>query len=390
MHRPILYGLEAAIDDAPFLTSKQFFERTGRNLGNLAFTFATASMLGDDVKGINWGTPVDELRGHGDLLVVSCANQLNPNLEMGKQADFVADADLPVVAIGLGAQSPTLDAAPVIPVGTLRWFDAMASRAIGDRPNIAVRGQYTLESLQRIGRGEQCVVLGCPSHLINPQIDLGRRIAARAAFPPKRVAVAAGFPWVPARQMVERMLADLATLTGGVYIVQAADQMLCLARGEFDALGRKALLRYRGFIRPQLSEAEFIAWCRHHMRAFPNVPAWLECLRTCDFAIGNRIHGVVLALQAGVPAVCITHDSRTLELCKTLCIPHMPMAQARQRGVNLYELEALFQFDPQAFDRRRRELVLGYRGFLADNEIPCSPELAACAAACDAVQQQSA
>ena len=40
---------------------------------------------------------------------------------------------------------------------------------------------------------------------------------------------------------------------------------------------------------------------------------WLEYLRDFDFATGTRLHGNVAALLAGVPAVLLAHDSRTLE-----------------------------------------------------------------------------
>ena len=48
---------------------------------------------------------------------------------------------------------------------------------------------------------------------------------------------------------------------------------------------------------------------------------WIEELSAYDFAYGTRIHGNIAALLAGTPAVVLAHDSRTLELCRSLRHP---------------------------------------------------------------------
>jgi hypothetical protein len=54
---------------------------------------------------------------------------------------------------------------------------------------------------------------------------------------------------------------------------------------------------------------------------------WIDELRGYDFAYGTRIHGNVAALLAGTPSVVLTHDSRTLELCRYFDIPHRPLTE---------------------------------------------------------------
>ena len=75
----------------------------------------------------------------------------------------------------------------------------------------------------------------------------------------------------------------------------------------------------------------------------------------------------MLALQAGVPAVCIAHDSRTLELCQTMLVPHI-LAKDIASGVSRDQLLDLFaQFDATAFDANRRMLARRYVDFLTFN-----------------------
>lgn len=112
---------------------------------------------------------------------------------------------------------------------------------------------------------------------------------------------------------------------------------------------------------------EFVRWTERHGNVFFDVPSWMEHYRRFDFVIGARIHGTMLALQAGVPAVCIVHDSRTLELCQTMLVPYV-LAKDISTGVTRDQLPDLFaQFDAAAFDTNRRMLARRYVDFLETN-----------------------
>lgn len=89
-------------------------------------------------------------------------------------------------------------------------------------------------------------------------------------------------------------------------------------------------------------------------------------LREFDFAIGTRIHGVMLALQAGVPALCTAHDSRTLELCRLMMVPHV-IASEVPRRLTPDALRDMFVFDATRFDDNRRFLCRVYVDFLRRN-----------------------
>ena len=117
-----------------------------------------------------------------------------------------------------------------------------------------------------------------------------------------------------------------------------------------------------------MSLEEFARWSERHGNVFFDVSAWMEHYRRFDFVIGTRIHGVMLALQAGIPGVVIAHDSRTLELCETMMVPHV-LASEVQNGITREELPGLFKFDAKEFDRNRRALAKRYVEFLESNEL---------------------
>jgi polysaccharide pyruvyl transferase WcaK-like protein len=97
----------------------------------------------------------------------------------------------------------------------------------------------------------------------------------------------------------------------------------------------------------------------------------MESLRSADFVVGARIHGVMLGLQAGIPGLCIAHDSRTREMCETMGVPFV-MARDLMQGTSLQDLQARYVFDGTVFDKSRKHLAENLNFFLESNDIPSS------------------
>lgn len=144
--------------------------------------------------------------------------------------------------------------------------------------------------------------------------------------------------------------------------------MMQLTRGEARLMDEADLRACRDYAAPEMDLEEFIRWSERHGNLFFDVPSWMEHYRRFDFVIGARIHGVMLALQAGVPGVVIAHDSRTLELCETMMVPYV-LAKDVQNGITREQLPDLFKFDARAFDENRRSIARRYVEFLEANEL---------------------
>ena len=242
--------------------------------------------------------------------------------------------------------------------------------AFGDRSPSSVLEQYGLD--------HHAVVLGCPSLFINTVPDLGHKIIARMRAP-KRIAVAAGHQRWMHLAKIEAGLAALVTRTQGSYVAQAPVEMIYAARNEVDQLNETAFEQCRAYTCPDMSTEEYKNWMSVHATVFFNVPAWMEHYRHFDLVVGTRIHGVMLAVQAGIPALCIVHDSRTLELCQTMKVPHVDF-RALAGDINLERLMELAQFDADEFDENRKDLARNYVLFLQNNGLVPSPDLLALAA----------
>ncbi|SDW35031.1 polysaccharide pyruvyl transferase family protein [Lysobacter enzymogenes] len=359
-----LYGIAASVRDSALLDTAQCFRRVGENTGNLAFHYAIRRQLGLRRR-VGWGACAARVDAAGKVAVLPCANQVGDHIDMAAIAERMAATRPAIVALGLGVQAGAEMGMPEVPAGTLTWLRLLADRAPGSAPNISVRGEFSRRVLESLGFGDRVVTLGCPSLFLNPDRQLGRAIELRYVEP-KRICVVSGHYQWTGLSRIEASLAAIAAQTGGSCVMQSPLEMVALGRGDAGSVPESELAACRDFCAPHLDIEQFREWCSRHALSFFDVCAWMEHFRRYDLVIGTRIHGVMLALQAGIPAICIPHDSRTLELCEVMRVPYVPADQIID-GVSRTQLSSLWRFDGAMFDRNRAELAQRYRDFLHGN-----------------------
>jgi hypothetical protein len=371
---PFILGIDESVPGSAYLSTDRLYDLVGHNTGNLAFHHAVSNILGGQLPAVSWYAEPAAINARGDIGVLPCANQLGPHVNYQAIGDSFQHIDRPLVSIGLGAQGSAKYAdIPEVPEGTLKWVRAIAERSPAGKPNISVRGDFTLKVLDHYGLADRAVVLGCPTLFLNPDPELGRKVQARAeAQPFDRIAIAGGHQNWAHLSRLEQSLTRLMAATDGVYVVQSPKEMVVIGRGEADRLSDAALGYLRDYTAPELTIVEYKRWANRYARAFFDIPAWMEYLRRFDFVVGPRIHGVMLGIQAGVPSLCLAHDSRTREMCETMQVPFV-MAQDHAGGVTREKLRELFQFDGEAFDANRRTIGARFGRFLRDNELNPSP-----------------
>lgn len=381
MNRPFIFGLKTSIEDSPFLTTDENCALVGQNTGNLVYQYAIDRMLGGNMAVLPWHSSPADIDAMQGVAVMPLANQLGRHCDMGDVAHRMRQLQSPFIGIGLGAQADIGQSEVTLPQGTQEWLRALQDHAPASGPNISLRGEFTRQVLERYALAEKTVVLGCPSLFISPERQLGHLIAQRYAEGIERIGVAAGLRQLPHLQRIEASLAYMARMTGGRYFCQHDIDMVRLGRAEAHLLDPAVRDACRNYIAPDMSDAEFIRWCNRQAVSYFSVAAWMEDLKKHDFVIGPRIHGVMLALQAGVPALCIAHDSRTIELCEIMRVPYV-LATEVTGGVKRDDINHLFNFDPDGFDRNRRQLARLYVTFLEQNGLSPAKYLADLAATC--------
>jgi hypothetical protein len=342
----------------------------GHNNGNLAFVYAISQHLTGSVTYYPWHTSPAKLRAEVDLIVIPCANQLGGHTDLGGLAENLKEANVPVVAIGLGAQSKNEDEDVSLKPGTLEWLKTIASLRANDAANIYVRGPYTEGQVKKLGV-DAVVMGGCPSFFINKNPDLGIRIARNFSGLPKALCVAGAHQsWAnvaDAEQQLVSMISD--SYYPGSYVPQSMGDMIKISRNEFDSIDPAVLERIRLFVAPHLSMEMFKEWCRRFARSFYDVPAWMDHLRNFDLTVGARYHGVALALQAEKMGLTITIDTRTKELCEQTGVPNVSADEIRGVVTRKRLYERLKSFDGQKYDEFRSMKANIYVDFLIGNGI---------------------
>lgn len=377
MAASFILGINDSVDGSYMLSTNKVYDLTGHNTGNLAFHYALVKILGGHQDALPWHTPPERLNQMRRTGVIPCANQLGPHADYGNLAERFKMLDISLLAIGLGAQgNANYGTLPEVPAGSVEWVKQIGNRSIGAAPNIGVRGPFTLKVLEQYGLAGKAVVTGCPTLFLNPTPDLGRTIENNAKKSFDHVAVAAGHPKWKHLGKIEASLGRIVEETGGCYIVQSAMESVAIARGEASLLPQADLEESRDYVCPGMELSDFVRWSRRYYSVYLNISEWMECLRGYDFVVGARIHGVMLGLQAGVPSLCIAHDSRTRELCETMKVPFI-MAGEIPNGLELADLRHLFRFDGAEFDHNRRKLAATLATVLKDNQLPESAWLKA-------------
>lgn len=350
---------------------------SGMNLGNFVFRQALWNILADletfrPVTGADYRKSVEQ--EPVDRLILSCANWLGQTARDEEhnrgRAQLIEKCDGPVTAFGLGVQAPLSRAGEAVSVRfgpeTTRLAQVISERSA----QISVRDELTRISLENIGV-TNVTVTGCPSNFLNPDPDLGARVTGRAQDSLKVLK-----DWLDVRLLISEANGGhgstgavlqhqlrLLNETPAFYVVQTPDLLdfVLGARTNIPNLYRN----HNPFV-PEVNKLTRVL--KSKALHFADVEAWMDFSRTCDLSIGMRIHGTMVPLQAGTPAILVGHDSRTSGLAETMSVPWITPEQYLEivpKGPKA--VMELFAVRMEGFDRRRQELAAIMHDFLVQN-----------------------
>ena len=340
------------------------FEATGRNTGNLLIGNGLLSQLRyDALSPYRYAMTPEYVEEHFDLVVIAAANFLFPGFDFTPLSAFLDKIKLPVFMVGLGAQLPSSQSAlENIPAGTWRLVEIVSERST----SIGVRGDFTAEQLRKLGI-DNIRVTGCPSLYTHPEsvtrIRRPNDITMKTVVNGSRNVVGHS-SHKEAATRVEKQLLQWAMARQLPYVLQNEQPEMQLATGEDPDAHLPALKSLAKFF--DSDPDTLAAFYRQHGKVFFSTAEWFAWIKDYDFSIGTRFHGNVAALLNGVPAVVLTHDSRTKELCEFAAIPHVSVADIDNLDVQgLYE-----SADFDLFEARYKSNYRAYIDFLDENNVP--------------------
>lgn len=345
----------------------KLMHQCGHNVGNFAFWNAARLLFDADVRCFPFGARPGSIASDVDFIVIPAANFLNATSDLGWLADVLAEHDKPCLVVGLGAQSEHEDRMPALTSGTVRFLREAARRT----PFLAVRGPYSQRVCHEYGVSNTRV-LGCPSIFTSMDRSLGVTLESRWEHPVDKVAIHAAALKAHVRAAERYLWSLLSTVPGSSYILQRPPELMKLAHGvPLDPTEHDAVAKAGAFLAPDLSPAAFGAVLRRQGAIPWSVDAWRFALRAYSHALGTRIHGTLMSLSAGLPAICITHDTRTRELCNVLRLPSVDCA-AVKGGIAVSELFAAHRLDGRDFEDNRSMLAKQYKLLLKESGLRVS------------------
>jgi hypothetical protein len=346
----------------------EVYERTG-NKGNMIHGEAPMRLLQVDRSGSccvsvealdhdsAWSAEriAEELSARFDVVVYSTANAVRPSVDPGCTAEVLDHLRCQFVVLGMGMQNPL----PTKTAGLHPNLIALLEVCNRKSAVFGVRGIETETWLRNVGF-DRAKALGCPSLFVYPKNVLGISPPDPAKV---RAATTAGHLY--GRVPRSTALVKLFEKFEAHYVMQEEIPIL-KAQGLLaddpdiynDATGelRRATI---------VNVLEHVHRCKMPFasyRWFQDPNAWRAFASRFDFYLGDRLHGGVVALQTGVPALMMAEDRRVTEIADFFAIPRVSVRDTR--GASLRDILAE-RLNAQSIAAMKEVYVQRFREFEA-------------------------
>jgi Polysaccharide pyruvyl transferase len=348
-------------------TNTEALDACGSNTGNLLFQYAIKrfleqlgaklcypDLLPDDIS----PSAIEDC----DLIVVPCADFLNPEYALVGLWNRLRYCNKPCLPIGLGIGSdrPDVDRLSAETLSVLDYFLKKSKR-------ICVRGPATANALYSLGfQEDQVVVTGCFSNFLGNEPELtasyARKLIQIESDNVPFTAVSGDRPWKESTNHLERLLYQIFRRNqNAFYLIQSHTPLVDLARPQYSATSAYQLMLYAvdllDALNPGGTYRDLIADLEGRYKIWFDAEEWLESSKQLSLSLGMRLHGNMVAMQAGVPALWVPHDPRTLELVTTMALPFLTVEQLEDLD-NIYSCAVeTFKEASESYFMRRRELL---------------------------------
>jgi hypothetical protein len=346
----------------------QFYESFGKNTGNYMFTQAMFRQLRGDIRHIGFGYDPGKINDELDHVVVPAANWLNSYSNWDWLTEIFERTKVPVTTLGLGVQCASGNLSDIVVTDSaIRLVRVMASKS----PYLSVRGDFTRDWLDSIGI-HNVLVTGCPS-LYMRLPELQGPLAKDENFIVQSTRYGTERSFVEA-DGINRALFSFAFEHNANMIYQSEIEEICfLSRNYYsgiDTIRQGLMCNMYG-----ASSFETVLDYIHTMgKVFFDLDVWSNFLQASQGVIGTRLHGSIIALNSGTPAILIAHDSRTSELADFARIPTCTAKDSifSDSKAGIIERLKAAPMD-QYLEARTRNGVI-YRAFLSACNLPYREE----------------
>lgn len=363
MKRYIQCGAEYRI--SPSSDPYQNYVATGLNTGNLYIGHAVNKLF-KTKNSFNLWRPlsedqIEEIRDSSDIIVMGASNFINPSTDFGVPAENLKKLKLPTIVLGIGAQAPN-DTVKKIPLtkGTKEFLHQISEQSV----SIGVRGEYTAELLNNMGI-KNITIIGCPTYYLNLDINFKVNMQKMSKEGDLRPVL----NYTNISQKCDEKIFKYAFEHGldvigqTEYVEEYWKRGLDINLDKVISAEEKKIQQYKK-IGSDMNAIK--GYFEKHFYQFYDIDQWTEQIKKYNFVFGTRFHGNMVAVQNGIPALLVTHDSRTKELAEYCNIPYIEASNL----VGEIDLLTLYsEMNYQKFNNEYPEKFRKYVDFLKLNNV---------------------
>lgn len=365
-----LAGNDGTATNPDIRTSAGLMSATGRNTGNLAFWYTTRRLIDEDAVMISW--KLKELPKNLKAFVIPAANFIGTHSNLAPITRIIRELNVPCVIVGLGAQSDREDQVPNVGDSVKEFLHEISART----PYLCVRGEYTAAVCHALGV-KNVKVLGCPSILMNPDRTLGSTMEQRIAdLTPDNVAVHAACLKGNLTGVERELLRFVLLNRGSSYVIQRPPELITiLYREKLKEAEAKYVAEFARFL--NLTVEELTRFVIENGHVPTSIDSWQAYIRRFSCSVNTRIHGTVVSFQAGVPSLCVMHDTRTRELASGMELPRLEIAQFIEHRYDVKRMFNAAGFVGAKFESNRSHVAQQYLHLFNEIGLKPSPHLKA-------------
>jgi hypothetical protein len=352
----------------PFPDPANYFRNNDINTGDLLVFDSILKQLDyDEVKNYQLNDKFDVSNislgeYQYDAAVLRGSNYITETVDLGYMVDKLKSIKSAIIPLGIGAQASSYKKLN-LHNGTIEALHVIADKC----ETLGVRGNYSAEILNDIGI-KNVRVIGCPSFYrsTSPRI----RIKTTNYQPGLSFGLTLNkylwgdytSNWIKSHRLQRAIMLEYVKHKNAYIYSQGEkeESLSTLTSGaEKDELINKILGQ---FSLPDTDESRnFLANRIYSPSVIDDWSSHVE--KNIDFMIGFRLHGNVVALQQGIPAVYFTYDTRIRELTSLFGIPSIEIDEFRP--VILSEIVEGAKFEQ--FERLYEQNYHNYAAFLNEN-----------------------
>lgn len=256
-----------------------------------------ANLFDSNLESLN----VDKINSEFKYVLINMQDQIKPKLsyyphrtsEGFRQVNqFLKKIKIPILCYGLGANCPFGDLHGKDLVKQLNESQKTFLKIISDKAFMfSVRGDFTAEVMDTL-RVKNYKIVGCPSFYTNDVMKLQLKI------PIKKIAINSDFQF-----------SKLSFYKGKYFDTNLKFYFSC--QDEKHLLDDSKLSEY---------DSEFLNGIES-LHCLTEPDQVVGFFNDKDFTIGGRVHGAIMSINNGIPAICCNIDARAKEMCQLFSIP---------------------------------------------------------------------